>query len=59
MIGWVARVLFGRSAGQPDDERSIRKRQLEAAAKEVRQQTQRVSRIRIEAQAAQRRVEHR
>lgn len=59
MLGWVTRVFLRRSEGPPDDERSMKERQLAEAAKEVRQQTQRVTRIRLEAQAAQRRVEHR
>lgn len=59
MLGWVRRVFARLSEGPPDDERSIKEQLLEQKAREVRAQTQRVSRIRIEAQAAQQRLDRR
>ncbi len=59
ILGWVRKVLFRQPDGPPTDERSIKEQLLEQKAREVRAQTQRLSRIRLEAQAAQQRVNRR
>ena len=56
MFGWVRRMLR-RDRDEPHDERSIRAEQLDRAEAEVRDQTRRVKRIRLEAELAQRRLQ--
>jgi hypothetical protein len=58
MFGWVTRMLRRRS-GTPTDERSIQSERLDRAEAEVHAQTAQVRRIRLEAQAAQQRIDRR
>ena len=58
MIGWLRRMLFRRPE-PPRDERSIQSERLDRAEAQVHAQTAQVRRIRLEAQAAQARIEHR
>lgn len=55
MLGWLHRMLFRRPS-PPEQERFDKAVQLKAAAEEVRAQTVKVNRIRLEAVAAQHRV---